>query len=316
MKQQSGSSGLEINILKTKKRERMMKKVSIFILLLSIAANLFAEEINPSIVVMNFYYKDISKNDMSTSTTSVTEALENTELFDVMNIADRNTILEIKKYDVEGCVDPECQAKAARALGVDIYLAGDIGRLANKYILHIAIIDAITGEVVLEGDTIYADFTEMIDNMKKMTYEICGIDPATMPQDDVLIIEKEVFTKVKLSKKDIASLTVIGAGGVALIVGGIFLFDANNYYLQEFRPAYNYYMALDELDADYSEAFYTAESDRQVFTDKLFPGIIIGGAGVVTILAGVIIGLIPEKEGPVDINLQPTATGLSVSLKF
>ncbi len=299
----------------------MMKKITLLFLLLAAAGSVFAQEEKPSIVVMDFYYKDISAKDMSTSAASVTEALENTEMFDVINVEDRNTILRIRKFVVETCLDPDCQAKAARALGVDLYLSGDIGRLANKYIFHMSISDALTGETVYEGDKLFEDFSEMVDNLKVMTYEICGVDPATMPQDDVIIIEKEVFVN-KLSPKDILSIAFFGVGGAALITGTVLLVDANSFYKQVYRPAYDTYYSLpgSATMEEWTDAFNEAEEGRQTFVGKLVPGIIVAGSGLIVTAVGLVIALLPDpddkKNDDIDLGIAPAPTGFGLSIKY
>ncbi|MBN2738531.1 MAG: hypothetical protein JXR70_16235 [Spirochaetales bacterium] len=272
-----------------------MKKLFVFILLGFSVVNLSAQETKPIIVVMNFYYKDISGGDMSSFTDVVTEALRRTDLYNVMSIEDRDAILLDRKYDIESCVQPSCQSRAAKALNVDLYLTGDIGRLGNKYILHGAIIDAKTGEVFqnLQHDVIYENFLKMRDDMTIFTYRVCHLTEERITQ----LVEShkdKIIVEGKASVGEIAGIGMFIGGLVAAGVGGYFFYEYYSLWNGNVDNSYKDYLALDSglPPKEYQDQYEVYKNNFETSKSKFYTGIIVGGAGLlITAIGGVVWGV-------------------------
>ncbi|MBN2738118.1 MAG: hypothetical protein JXR70_14135 [Spirochaetales bacterium] len=273
-----------------------MKKLVIFLLLFMLVMSLSAQETKPLIVVMNFYYQDISGGDMSSFTSVVSEALSRTGLYNVMSIEDRDKILTDREYDVESCVQPSCQARAVKALNVDLYLTGDIGRLGNKYILHGAIINAKTGEVHqgLQYDEIYNDFIKMRDDMTAFTYKVCHLEDERITQlIDDYTRTKTVVVEGKASPGEIVgiAMTIAGLGGG--IVGGLMYLDYDGFWNKDVQASHDLYMAAENSSEEYYSDLYNSYlDDVETSKSKFYSSLIVGGAGlVVAAIGGVVWGV-------------------------
>ncbi|MBN2736015.1 MAG: hypothetical protein JXR70_03480 [Spirochaetales bacterium] len=290
-----------------------MKKMVMLILLSVLVINAWSQEQKPIIVVMNFYYKDISGGDMSSFTDVVSEALRRTGLYNVMSIEDRDTILTERGYDIESCVHASCQARASKALNVDLYLTGDIGRLGNKYILHGAIIDSKTGEVFqnLQYDAIYDDFLKMRDDMTTFTYRVCHLEEEQITQlVDEYTRTKTVVVEGKASPGEIIgiAMTIAGIGGG--VVGGLMYFDYQGFWDKDVKESYALYMSAESGEEDYfTELYGSYIADVETSKSKFYTSIITGGAGLlVAAIGGIVWGASANmaSSGSVDaVNTNP-----------
>ena len=176
-----------------------MKKV--YILLVFIIAILQGQ--TKTIAVLEFDSEGVSK----TETNTLTNRLRN-ELFkmDVYNVLERGKMEEVLKeqgFLQTGCTTSECAVQVGNLLGVELMLAGSIGKVGNVYTVSARIIDVKTGELVKSAD--YDHIGEigflLLEGMKNVANQLIDMKPIMRKSKATQLIDmKPIMRKSKATQ--------------------------------------------------------------------------------------------------------------------
>jgi len=122
------------------------------IILLMFSLNIFADETKPTIAVLDLKAIEISRSDAIFMSSFLTQDLTRTGKFRVTDRVNIDKILIEQGFQQTGCTESECAVEIGKILNIKYAVVGNIGWLANKYMVAINIIDVETGEVVFATD--------------------------------------------------------------------------------------------------------------------------------------------------------------------
>lgn len=96
-----------------------------------------------SVAVLNVKSSQLGAEDCIVVTNFITAEMQNVSGYQILAWDDISSMLEHQagKQQVSGCDDDECIAEIGGALGVSYIVAGDIGRIGNRYICNLKLID-------------------------------------------------------------------------------------------------------------------------------------------------------------------------------
>ena len=155
-----------------------MKKTFCFLLLIFLAFGLFAgdEAEKPIISVLDFSTEEgISKGEMRLFISLLSSSLFKTGLYTVIDISERDALLEELEFSVSGCSDESCQLEIGRLLAAEGIITGRIGKLGSKFALSVKMLQTDTGRAISTADGVYNSIDDMVEDVDTIAYDLAAI---------------------------------------------------------------------------------------------------------------------------------------------
>ncbi len=224
-----------------------MKKLFLvlFVLLMNVSA-VFSESEKPVIAVMDFYSEDISKDQITSVTSSLSSELLKTAQFTVIEISRRDSLLEEMKFSLSGLADEENAIEIGALLSARALVLGSIAEAENSYLLSVKLVETETGEILRSAEGKYSSFNSLISSLPRTARELAGTEA--------------------IHKNKTAAFTLMGGGAVLTGAGTFFLVNGL-LKLTAVDTAWNNYasMTTGDITAAYDEylaAFGEAEDSK------------------------------------------------------
>ncbi len=157
-----------------------------------------------TIAVLNFVNSGgVGKDEISILTDRFNNYLVNTNVYKVLEREKMDAILKEQDFTMtDNCNSAECAVQIGQLLGMDLMIAGKIGKFGAVYTLDIRIIDVSTGEILRTKSENYKGEKEgLLDMVEGLAYTIAGL---TAPA------KKTVTTSGKITSDDISDEIKIG----------------------------------------------------------------------------------------------------------
>ena len=270
---------------------------------------------------MDFETSNISAGDMKLIISLISSHLFQADQFTVIDVAQRDTILEEIKFSLSGCSDESCQIEIGKLLSAEFIIVGSIGKVGNKYVLSMRLLEVSTSKTMNTADGVFDNIDLLVEGLEPLVFSLAGLESeagaviaetgdADMGADGAAVSEPPARN---LSGRTLAAVSTLATGVVAGGAGGVLLYLA----IQRLQgpvdsawTAYDTATAGEDIDGLYTQ--YLAEFDA--FKMRF----IIGVAGIAggLVFAGTSIALFgaPEKgddEPDVAFGLYPAAQGVS-----
>ena len=164
----------------------LMKKTIVVILILSFipsflfldSIKLYAQEKKTklNVGVWDFDTESIPKTEANTISERFRSRLVATDVFNVVEKAKMEEVLNEQGFQMKGCTSQECVVDAGKALNAQKMITGLIGKVGFTYTLDIRIIDIETAKI---EKTVFRDYKGSIDGLlgylDAVAKEISGI---------------------------------------------------------------------------------------------------------------------------------------------
>ncbi|MBN2444095.1 MAG: PT domain-containing protein [Spirochaetales bacterium] len=171
-----------------------MKKIVLLLFLFVLCTALHADDL-PIISVLDFYTETgISRSEMRLFISLLSSALFQTNLYTVIDVSERETLLSEIKFSVSDCADESCQLEIGRQLAAEAIIIGRIGRLGSRYVLSIKMLETKTGRAINTADGIYENIDAMVDDVGNLALIISSkyqvkteeptLEPTTKPTSE------------------------------------------------------------------------------------------------------------------------------------
>ena len=263
-----------------------MKRCLIILLSLLLPFCLFSQG-KPIIAVLDFKTDGVSEKEMRTLVARLTTALFNTEMFAVVDIAQRENLLKEMEFSASECTDEACQLKIGKMLSAEMIVVGNIGKIGSRFLISAKMLETETARTRSAVDGVYGSLDLMVDDLPNLSAKLAGITQRVAPISN---------WKTR--------------GGIASIIAGIGSIGAGGYFLYD--VATNGKTVIDRARSEYEHA---SEADAEVkwnalnatvegMKGKLYWGIGLSAAGILFSGLGVVLFTIPEgtsvvvKVGP------------------
>ena len=263
-----------------------MKRCLIILLSLLLPFCLFSQG-KPIIAVLDFKTDGVSEKEMRTLVARLTTALFNTEMFAVVDIAQRENLLKEMEFSASECTDEACQLKIGEMLSAEMIVVGNIGKIGSRFLISAKMLETQTARTRSAVDGVYGSLDLMVDDLPNLSAKLAGITQRVAPISN---------WKTR--------------GGIASIIAGIGSIGAGGYFLYD--VATNGKTVIDRARSEYEHA---SEADAEVkwnalnatvegMKGKLYWGIGLSAAGILFSGLGVVLFTIPEgtsvvvKVGP------------------
>ncbi|HDR05937.1 MAG TPA: DUF2380 domain-containing protein [Candidatus Marinimicrobia bacterium] len=110
--------------------------------------DLFIDEKIQPIAVINFEANGFSDYEAKIIANRIASLLIQSNQFTVLERAKMDDILKEQEFQLTDCTSNECVVEVGQLLGVQLMLAGSIGRFGNLNTIEKRIIDVQTGKIV------------------------------------------------------------------------------------------------------------------------------------------------------------------------
>lgn len=267
---------------------------------------LSAEEL-PTLTVLDFTVNSISEQDMNSIITFLSASLFDTGYYRVIDTAQRETILKELEFSNTGCTDESCQLEIGRLLSAEIIVTGDVAKVGNRYVFTARMIETETSETLSTAKAVYQSMDELIDSMTGFADTLTGArdTPSAVDEaDDGAGAITEAKAKRPASGGSVAAWTTLGAGAVAAGIGGYVIYAALTYKSSTVDPALEAYHAdFTDLGGQSVEEYYNSLWNAyidvfDVYKGKALTGLLVTGAGILSLGVSAVLFLLPEKEEP------------------
>jgi len=290
--------------------EKMIKIVLISILASSLLP-LGAQQ-KPVLTVLDFKKEGVSDQEMRSIISLLSSAIFRTGKYEVIDVAQRETLLKEIEFSATGCSDEACQIKVGRMLSAEFIVVGSLGKVGTKWILTAKMLETESAKTRSTADGSYKTLDELTDDIAGLVAQLSGT-PA-----------KAVVTAKQPSPMNwnpVLGIAGLAAGVAALGAGGYFLWDMFSYYTGTVTPAETAYQAMQSGTLTEFDSVYQAYvSVYDVFVGKLALGAGLAGGGVLLTAAGIAFLLLPaaeaDKPPKTAVLIAPASGGARLSFRW
>jgi hypothetical protein len=209
--------------------------------------------------------------------------------------------VEVDRSRLACDMDSSCIAEVASAMGADLTMYGDVGRLGDTYVINLHLLDGSTGSAVSRTTVSADDLSDVPGKLDAGISELLtplGIEtgheesPAERASDDAV-------PWVPIAVGGVGAVLLV-AGGVVLAVGGFAFGD----YSSQLQTADQLAAEGDLSGAslqDYVDSAKAAEQSRQTAVIALPAGGTLAALGVAAIAGGAVLWVLsPADTGGVE----------------
>lgn len=307
------------------------------LILLLLPFCIFAQE---TLAVLDFTTEAVSKIEMKTIVEYLSSELFNTNKYIVIDVSQREAILDEMSFSMSGCADDTCALEIGKMLSAEYIVTGTLSKIGSRYLMSIKMLETETSKTVRTSNGKYANLDELIDGLEKIAYEMAGVEdkktvaepekveeppaaaamterrtavepaaPAPEPTPaETPVTKKEKVSKPKGEGALVPAIVCTAAGAGGLVVGGYFLFSLFTSTLPAYNDATTAYN-----DAGLGADFDTLFAAREVAYDAAFKDMLIGGiaagAGAVLTTIGILLFPPGDSETGTNVSLVPSVTG-------
>ena len=159
-----------------------------FILGIVSSAPLLAQtDEKPLISVLDFRTSGISEAEVEVFVDFLSSHIIETNRFRVIDRMQRQALLKEMEFSYEDCTDESCQLEIGRLLAANQIVVGSVGRVGERYLLTIKLIDVQTGEALKTGSEKYTTLNRLIDDCERLAQEFAK---AAAPKQEELVVEQ------------------------------------------------------------------------------------------------------------------------------
>ncbi|MEW6040698.1 MAG: PorV/PorQ family protein [Elusimicrobiota bacterium] len=106
-----------------------------------------------NVAVSDFAGKNISSTYASTVSDLIRTELVNTNVFNILDRSNMETLLAEQKFQMVGCTDKECAIKMGKLLNVEQIVVGTFSRIEDMYYITANLIEVETGKIIKSVST-------------------------------------------------------------------------------------------------------------------------------------------------------------------
>lgn len=289
-----------------------LSKVIFFPLFLIVVCAAYSQEYKPRLAVLDFVTESLSQKEMKSTVGLLSSALFETEKYDVIDVAQRQMVLDEIEFSLSGCSDESCQLEIGKLLSAELIVVGSIDVVGERYILTCKMLETATARTVSTANGIYLTLNDLIDNLQAIADRLAGIEYGDNDSDIVQKDRTEKFPSINTGRL-ITGISLATAGSITAILSYFFILPNQQDVaaVEAANAAWSRDPQNEQLETDYTDLY-------SAYTRSLWTGYIVMGAATVTALSSILFFLPPKKAGTSDIAFQltPALDGVAFSVRL
>jgi hypothetical protein len=117
------------------------------------------------ITVLDFSRDAVSLSEMRSIITLLSSALFQTEKFTVIDVNERERLLQELEFSAGECTDESCLLEIGRMLSAEAIVVGNIGKVGDRYILSAKMLETETARTLNTADGVYPSLNKLVDDV-------------------------------------------------------------------------------------------------------------------------------------------------------
>ena len=185
----------------------------------------------PVAAVLDFAKEGVSDQEMRSIISLLTSSLFRTAKYDVLDVAQRDSLLKEIEFSASDCTDQSCQIEMGKMLSAEFIVVGSLGKVGTKWILAAKMLQTESAKTTSTADGVYKDLDALVEGIPALVRQLTGTAGGTA-----------AGTRGPVNWRPIVGATLTAAGVGALGVGGYFLYTAFTYRKNTLVPAQDEYL--------------------------------------------------------------------------
>lgn len=127
----------------------MIKSFVLYIMIGNFSIIYAQQKQKTTTAVLTFQSKGgVTSNEASTLTDRLRTEMVKLGVYTVLERGQMNEILDEQGFSASGCTSSECAIEAGRLLGVQMMIAGDVGKVGNVLTIDVRLFDVASGKII------------------------------------------------------------------------------------------------------------------------------------------------------------------------
>ncbi len=155
-----------------------MKLLQITLLLFALSVGALAQEPQKAIAVLQLDYAGITEQEADILTRKLSSELVKLGTYTVLDRSEMATILQEQGFQQSGCSSQECAVEVGQLLGVQMMVAGSVGKIGSIYYTEIRMLDVETSQITQTVDHSQTGAIEdvLLTSMPYVAAKLSGAD--------------------------------------------------------------------------------------------------------------------------------------------
>lgn len=160
----------------------MKNRFLTFIFFCLVINTLFAQDKKKTIAVLDFKSGDLTKKELTVLSSRFRTILVKTQAFDVLERDKMSDILKEQDFVLsDNCNSAECAVQVGRLLGMELMVAGEVGKLGQTYSIDLRLVDVSTGKIIqTEAQDYKGEIDGLLSIMTTIANAFAGIKSSSL----------------------------------------------------------------------------------------------------------------------------------------
>ena len=249
-----------------------------------------------TLAVLDFTTEAVSRTEMTAIVEFLSAELFDTDKYIVIDVSQRETILNEMEFSMSGCSDDSCALEIGKMLSAEMIVTGNLSKVGSRYLMSVKMLETETSRTVGTANGKYNHLDDLIDGLESIAYKLASmeeefeepsveLEKAPLMSEPAVEVESTEPDKPEPEQPEYswlaASLNV--TGNLMLLGSNIFGVGANNSRILS-NEEYEVYMSaanpevLVKWDDQYLYEYYYDFYERDILASYFTAG--IGGAAL------------------------------------
>jgi hypothetical protein len=202
-----------------------MKRIIIVLLFLAVVGQAIAQD-KPIITVLDFSTDGVSESEMKSIISLLSSALFQTQAFTVIDVSERERLLQELEFSLSECTDESCLLEVGRMLSAEGIVVGNLGKVGNRYILSTKLLETETAKTLNTADGFYDDLDALVDDIYALANKLAAVEsegPAVAGQAAGQDTSTAAADQPRPRPESASGnyFTVTSGAGVTIVVGAV-----------------------------------------------------------------------------------------------
>lgn len=157
---------------------RSLFPIVLILLLLFITSTAVAQDDGrETVAILDFATSgEIDEAEMRVFVDFMTSHIFGTGRYRVVDRMQRDTLMSEIEFSVSDLSDEEKRLQLGRQLSADKLIVGSLGRIGDRFLLNMKLVDVISGETLNSSSERYNSINDLIDDSEQLALRLMGID--------------------------------------------------------------------------------------------------------------------------------------------
>lgn len=156
---------------------RSLFTIVLLALLLVASVAVAQDEERETVAILDFATSgEIDEAEMRVFVDFMTSHIFGTGRYRVVDRMQRDTLMSEIEFSVSDLSDEEKRLQLGRQLSADKLIVGSLGRIGDRFLLNMKLVDVISGETLNSSSERYNSINDLIDDSEQLALRLMGID--------------------------------------------------------------------------------------------------------------------------------------------